>query len=100
MRILSALPFLALLWPTLAASAASDQPLTKEARLAFIQKAQVWTQTDVPAMDLRAGPQGRGALMPNETVTCDYVPIKLSGSSRKFDCTIGKGDVAKVKYGA
>src|ERR1700686_703105 len=43
---------------------------TKEARLDFIRKAQVWAPTNVAAMDLRAGPQGSDAFQPNEMVTC------------------------------
>jgi hypothetical protein len=74
--------------------------LTKEARLDFIRKAQVWTPTNVPKMDLRAGPQGRGAFQPDEMVTCDYVQAKLPGTSLKFDCEVSEGDVVKVRYGA
>jgi hypothetical protein len=73
---------------------------TKAARLAFIQKAQVWAPTDVPRMDLRAGPEGPGAFHPNAAVTCDYVPAKLPGTSPKFDCDLGHGDIVKVRYGA
>lgn len=73
--------------------------MTKEARLAVIRKAQVWTSTDIPEMDLKAGPQGHGAFPLNEMVTCDYVEAKSSGNSPKFDCAIGPGDVVKVKYG-
>src|SRR5260370_34827643 len=42
----------------------------KEARLAFIRSAQGWGPTNVPAMDLRAGPQGPGAYRPSDGVTC------------------------------
>jgi hypothetical protein len=73
--------------------------LTKQARLALIRKAHVWTATNVAEMDLKAGPQGPGAFPPNETVTCDYVEAKPSGNSPKFDCAISPGDVVKVKYG-
>ncbi len=72
---------------------------TKEARLAFIRKAQVWAPTKVSEMDLRAGPQGAGSFQPNEMVTCDYVEKKLPGTTQKFDCAISKGDVVKVRYG-
>ncbi len=72
---------------------------TKEARLAFIRKAQVWSATNVPEMDLRAGPQGPDAFQPDEMVTCDYVDKKLPGTSQKFDCAIREGDVVKVRYG-
>ena len=72
---------------------------TKDTRLAFIRKAQIWSPTNVPEMDLRAGPQGPGAFQPNEMVTCDYVEKKLPGTSQKFDCAIREGDVVKVRYG-
>ena len=75
------------------------KPLTRTARLAFIRKAQVWAPTHVPQMDLRAGPQGPGAFQPNERVTCDYVKANLPGTTRKFDCAVGDGDVVKVRYG-
>jgi hypothetical protein len=72
---------------------------TKGARLAFIRRAQVWAPTNVSEMDLRAGPQGPGSFEPNEAVTCDYVEKKLPGTTQKFDCAIGEGDVVKVRYG-
>ena len=50
-------------------------------------------------MDLRAGPQGAGAFEPNEAVACDYLQEKLTGTTRKFECTIGENDVVKVRYG-
>jgi hypothetical protein len=50
-------------------------------------------------MDLKAGPQGKGAFSFHETVTCDYVNKKLPGHSAKFDCTIGEHDTVKVKFG-
>jgi hypothetical protein len=73
--------------------------ITKEARLALIRKAHVWRETNVPEMDLKAGPQGHGAFALDQMVTCDYVESKSSGNSPKFDCAISPGDVVKVKYG-
>jgi hypothetical protein len=78
---------------------ANRTPLRGEARMRFIQKAQIWAPTPVAQMDLRAGPAGRGAFQPNEMVTCDYVKTKLPGTSRKFDCALPDGDVVKVRYG-
>ena len=103
-KTLFALSLLFLLGPVLATSAASKDAVTKEAvkndaRLALIRKAQIWTPTKVSAMDLRAGPSGPGALPLGETVRCTYIETKLAGSSRKFDCAISKGDIAKVRYG-
>jgi hypothetical protein len=33
-------------------------------------------------------------------VTCDYVEKKMPGTSQKFDCDFGDGDVVKVRYGS
>ena len=73
---------------------------TRAARLAFIRKAQILAPTNVSRMDLRAGPEGAGSFQPNETVTCDFVQTQLPGTSPKFDCDVGNGDVVKVRYGA
>jgi hypothetical protein len=97
---------LVLLWPAVVVAAAKPakglskpgKALSREDRLALIRKAQVWMPTDVPAMDLRAGPAGTGAFAPDEMVACDYVEVKRSGSSRKFHCAID-GDIVKVRYG-
>ena len=82
-----------------AAQTKKNELTTKEARLAFIRKAQIWMPTNVAEMDLRVGPQGPAAFQPNEAVICDYVETKLSGSTQKFECVIGD-DVVKVRYGA
>ncbi len=73
--------------------------MSPEQRLAFIRKAQVWMPTNVPEMDIKQGPEGKGAFQFNEAVTCDYVQVKLSGASPKFECRLPNGDVVKVKYG-
>ncbi len=72
---------------------------TSSVRLDAIRKAQVWTPTDVASMDLMAGPQGKGAFAPDETVTCDYRNKPMSGNSPKFACVIPPDDELKVKYG-
>jgi hypothetical protein len=76
------------------------EDLTPQARLDAIRRAQVWTPVDVPAMDLKAGPPGEGALAPDQPVTCDFVDRKLGGSSPKFACVTASGDELKVRYGA
>lgn len=81
-------------------NARSDKHLTPAAKAAFIRQAQVWAPTDIPAVDFKAGPKGSDAFRPNEMVTCDYVPAKLSGNTRKFDCALPEGVVVKVRYGA
>lgn len=72
---------------------------TGEVRRAAIGRAQVWTATDVAAMDILAGPQGPGSFAPNAVITCDYVKKKMSGRSPKFACAIPPDDELKVKFG-
>jgi len=76
-------------------------PKTKAAdappRLQAIARAQVWTPTNIRAMDIRRGPAGPGAFPFQANVTCDYVPKQLSGGSPKFACMAGE-DELKVKY--
>jgi hypothetical protein len=81
------------------AHTAAHPTLTKEARLAFIRKAQVWKPTDIPNMDLRTGPDGAGTFQPNEMVTCNYAEAPKHGATRKFHCTLPDGNVVKVRYG-
>jgi hypothetical protein len=68
-------------------------------RLDAIAGSQVWSPTDVAAMDIRTGPMEKGAFPFNATVTCDYIPKQLSGGSPKFACVDG-ADELKVKYSA
>jgi hypothetical protein len=68
-------------------------------RLSILRRAQVWSPTDVPRMDLRAGPEGAGAFAPEERVDCDFVEVPTSGRSPKFTCAIDGTDKVKVKYG-
>lgn len=69
-------------------------------RMDAIRRAQVWTPTDVSAMDLKTGPTGPGAFPVDATVTCDYVDKEMSGRSPKFTCVIPPDDEVKVKYGS
>ena len=94
-------PLIAVLLATATACAtfgALSKPQAAE-RLSIIARSQIWSPTDIPSMDLKAGPQGKGAFSFRETVVCDYVNKKLPGHSAKFDCTIGEHDTVKVKYG-
>ena len=73
--------------------------LSRDARIAFIRRAQVWSPTNIPSMDIRTGPGGAGAFQPNELVTCDYTDARLHGGTRKFHCRLPNGDIVKVRYG-
>lgn len=81
------------------ASGADHARLSPEARLVALRRAQVWTPTNVATMDLKAGPQGPGALAPNTTVECDYVEKRMTGRSPKFTCRLSPNDEVKIKYG-
>ena len=64
-----------------------------------IRLAQVWTPVNISSLDLKAGPQMRGAFAPGETVTCDYFDKDSGGKTPKFWCRISADDEVKVKYG-
>jgi len=81
----------------LGSSAASH--VTPEERLKAIARARVWMPTNVASMNLKAGPPGRDAFAPNETVTCSYVDKKMNGATPKFTCALAPEDEVKVKYG-
>jgi hypothetical protein len=76
------------------------QSLTKEARLDLIRRSQVWAPTDIPAIDMKKGPEDKDAYAPEQTVTCDKTDERGSGKSPKFYCDVAKDDEVKVKYGA
>jgi hypothetical protein len=80
--------------------ARTDHSSSSSERLLVMGRAQVWAPTNIAEMNLRLGPQGRGAFQPGEQVTCDYVDVRLGGHSPKFACRIREGDDVKVKYGA
>ena len=73
--------------------------ISPEARLVAIRRAQVWKSTKVAAMDMVAGPQGKGAIPPGTEITCEFRDKKANGRSPKFACVIGADDEVKVKYG-
>jgi hypothetical protein len=77
----------------------SKDPVSEEQRFALIQRSQIWNPVTVSEMDVRLGPQGKGAFEPNAKVECDYVEEELDGANPKFDCRLSDGSVVKVKYG-
>jgi hypothetical protein len=50
-------------------------------------------------MNLKEGPQQRGAFRPGASVVCSYRDKELQGHSPKFACVIGGSDEVKVKFG-
>jgi hypothetical protein len=73
--------------------------VTPQARLAAIRRAQVWAPTNVPEMDLKAGPQGSPSYAPDAAVECEYRDKKITGNSPKFICAVEGDHELKVKYG-
>jgi hypothetical protein len=72
---------------------------SQAARFAAISRAQVWSRTNIPAMNVRRGPAGPGAFAPGATVPCTYVDKDLEGKSPKFLCRVGPRDEVMVKFG-
>jgi hypothetical protein len=70
-----------------------------ELRRAMISRATLWTQSNIAAKDLKAGPRQKDAFPFRDTVQCAYVEKTLEGNSPKFACRIGDTDEVKVKYG-
>jgi hypothetical protein len=76
------------------------QALTPHERQQAITRAGVWSPTDIPSLDLKAGPDANGRFTSNEWVTCEYKEKeKQSGHSPKFACATSPGHEVKVKYG-
>ena len=69
------------------------------ARKSPIARAAVWQATDIPSMDIMAGPAGPGAFPFKAEVECTYLDKKLSGKSPKFACMRNSDDELKVKFG-
>lgn len=84
--------------------------VSKEERKSYIVRASLWRPAeslDVKAIDFKAGPYDPNKYLPEELVTCKYVPMKEAyedgkpnGMTRKFKCEDAKGKRFKVKYGA
>jgi hypothetical protein len=75
------------------------EALTPQERQDAIRRARVWSPTDIPSLDLKAGPDAKGGFASNAWVTCKYEEKKLSGHSPKFVCETSPGHEVKVKYG-
>src|SRR6187549_4209862 len=76
----------------------ADVPSAPERKEA-IRRASVWSPTDIPSKDLKAGPAGTDGFAFDEWVDCGYKERKLSGRSPKFACETTPGREVKVKYG-
>src|SRR5215510_12610821 len=81
-----------------AASLTADEVKPAE-RLEALKRAQVWTPTDIPSIDMTAGPDRKDAFQTGEIISCDYLGKKMTGRSPKFACVIPPDDEVKVKFG-
>src|SRR5512135_389497 len=77
----------------------TGQALTSEQRREAVRRAAVWSPTDIPSLDLKAGPVVKGAFTFDQWVSCEYKAEDLSGQSPKFVCETSPGHEVKVKYG-
>ena len=72
----------------------------RDKRAGLIARAQVWSATDIPRMDLRRGPRYPGSVAPGATIACHYEEEELAGNSPKFSCRMpGDDEALKVKFG-
>jgi hypothetical protein len=69
-------------------------------RKEYLRKGKVWHKTEIPSMNIMAGPQNEISVLPEQEVTCRFVePKKRSkGFSPKFLCKLKDGPVVRVKY--
>ena len=80
------------------AGTSTDRSIPDTRGLAIAQ-AQIWAPTNIPAMDIMAGPKDAKAFPFRADVHCDYEEKKFAGQSPKFSCRIGPKDAVKVKWG-
>ncbi len=79
--------------------ARNNPPPDAARRKDVIARARVWSPTDVSAMNVRRGPDGRRAPAPEALVDCTYVPRDTGGRTPKFLCELRNGDLVMVKHG-
>ncbi len=77
----------------------APSPSAVAARQDALARARVWERTDIPRMDLRRGPAGKGSFAPDALVECRYEQRAMSGATPKFTCVGPDGDELKVKFG-
>ena len=75
------------------------EALTPQERQDAVRRAGVWSPTNIPHVDFKAGPDASRAFASNAWVTCKYKERDLSGHSPKFVCETSPGHEVKVKYG-
>ena len=75
------------------------EALTSKERVDAIRRAEVWSPTDIPSLDIKAGPHVKRAFAFNQWVDCVYKESDLGGHSAKFECTTKQGTKVRVKYG-
>ncbi|MCI0443960.1 hypothetical protein L0152_12205 [bacterium] len=68
-------------------------------RKEYLQKGKVWHKTDIPRMDIMAGPHSEISVRPEQEVTCRFVEPKTrsKGFSPKFKCKLKDGPTVRVK---
>ena len=83
------------------ATPAAPAFVTSDQREAALRSARVWQEPAIPIAkaNLKANPDGPGALKHDEIVECKLVIKPMGGTTPKFDCERPGNDVIRVKYG-
>jgi len=68
-------------------------------RDAAIRRARVWMPPENADVDLGANPIDRTGILSGSLVRCHYLDEPAHGTTAKFDCVLGDGEIVKVKYG-
>jgi len=91
----------ALTQPAFTSDVSSTQPdrRAKDPRARAIARAQVWASTDIPTLNLLAGPDDVKTFQLGQTIHCEYIDKHLDGKTPKFECRAEGDDELKVKYG-
>jgi hypothetical protein len=77
--------------------------VSEKTRENYIRLAKVWRQTDIPRMNILAGPPSEIAVPFEAEVRCEYVEphLKSRGYSPKFTCRLlPKNEKVRIKFGS
>jgi hypothetical protein len=77
--------------------------VTDGVRKAYVRRAQIWHERDIPATNIPAGPQKSLSFKPEQLVTCRYIEPHgpSQGFAPKFKCALSEsGEEVRIKYGS
>jgi hypothetical protein len=79
-----------------------DKFISGGEREKYLKRAQIWHQTNIPSMNIMAGPQSDFAVPFDSEFTCTFEEPKEkpTGVNPKFNCKSASGETIRVKYGS